>query len=222
MHIPDGFVSVGTAAVAYVGSAGAIAYSARRVNRELHERQVPLMGVMAAFVFAAQMINFKVATGTSGHLLGGALLGILLGPWAGTLVLTAVLGVQAFLFQDGGYLALGANLLNMAVLGVWSGYGLWWLMRRILPGPRGVWLAGFLAAWGSVMLASLACALELAISGTSPLRLVVPAMAGVHALIGIGEGLITTGVLAFLGATRKDLLNLRAPGQAMPAKGSAE
>lgn len=222
MHIPDGFVSVGTAAATFVGSAGAIAYSARRVDRELHERQVPLMGVMAAFVFAAQMINFKVAAGTSGHLLGGALLGILLGPWAGTLVLTAVVGIQAFLFQDGGYLALGANLLNMAVLGVWSGYGIWWLARRLLPGKSGLAPAGFLAGWGSVMIASLACALELAISGTSPLGLVVPAMAGVHALIGIGEGLITTGVLAFLAATRKDLLELHTPSRALPAKGGAQ
>ena len=209
VHIPDGFVSVGTAAAAYVGSAGAVAYSIRRVNRELHERQVPMMGVMAAFVFAAQMINFTVAAGTSGHLLGGALLGILLGPWAGTVVLTAVLAVQAFLFQDGGLMALGANVLNIAVIGVWGGYGLYRLVRAAAPGPRGLWAAGFLAAWGSVMLASLACAAELAISGTSPWRLVLPAMAGVHALIGIGEGLITTGVLAFLAATRKDLLSLR-------------
>jgi len=200
---------VGTAAVAYVGSAGAVAYSVRRVNHELHERQVPMMGVMAAFVFAAQMMNFSVAAGTSGHLLGGALLGILLGPWAGTVVLTAVLAVQAFLFQDGGFLALGANVLNMAVIGVWGGYGLFRLVRAVAPGPRGLWAAGFLSAWGSVMLASLACAVELALSGTSPWRVVVPAMAGVHALIGIGEGLITTGVLAFLAATRKDLLTLR-------------
>jgi len=213
MHIPDGFLSVGTAAATWVASGGAVAYSARRARTELQERQVPLMGVMAAFVFAAQMINFKVAAGTSGHLLGGALLAILLGPWAGTLVLTAVLAVQALLFQDGGYLALGSNILNMAVIGVWSGYGVWRLARRLLPGQKGLWPAGFAAAWISVMLAAVACAIELAVSGTSPFGLVLPAMAGVHALIGIGEGLITSGVLAFLAATRKDLLEIRTPAE---------
>jgi cobalt/nickel transport system permease protein len=210
MHIPDGFVSVGTAAVTYVGSAGAIAYSVRRTNEGLREREVPLMGVMAAFIFAAQMINFTVAGGTSGHLLGGALAAILLGPWAGTLVITAVLAVQALLFQDGGLLALGANVLNMAVVGVWSGYGIYIVLRRVLGGRRGIWVAGFGAAWASAVLASALAAFELAISGTSPLGVVLPAMIGVHALIGIGEGLITTGVIAFLSATRRDLLELQA------------
>jgi cobalt/nickel transport system permease protein len=209
MHIPDGFISVGTAAVTYAGSAGAIAYSVRRTNRELGERQVPLMGVMAAFIFAAQMINFKVAAGTSGHLLGGALVAILLGPWAGTLVITAVLIVQALIFQDGGLIALGANIVNMAVIGVWSAYALYALLRRVFPGEKGRWLGGFVSAWTSVVLASLACSVELAVSGTSPLGIVVPAMALVHAVIGVGEGLITTGVLAFLRATRRDLLDQR-------------
>lgn len=208
MHIPDGFVSVGTAAVAYAGSAGAIAYSVRRANQELREREVPLMGVMAAFIFAAQMINFTVAGGTSGHLLGGALVAILLGPWAGTLVITAVLAVQALLFQDGGLLALGANVFNMAVVGVWGGYGIYVVLRRLVGGKRGIWIAGFGAAWASVVAASALAAVELAISGTSPLGIVLPAMIGVHVLIGIGEGLITTGVLAFLATTRRDLLEL--------------
>jgi len=172
-----------------------------------------MMGVMAAFVFAAQMINFKVASGTSGHLLGGALLSILLGPWAATLVLTAVVTVQALLFQDGGLLALGANLMNMAIIGVWVGYIVYSVVRRIVPGKRGVWPAGFIAAWASVVLSSLAAALELALSGTSPLRAVVPAMGGVHALIGVGEGFITTGVLGFLATTRKDLLEGPASAQ---------
>lgn len=213
MHIPDGFVSVGTAAVTYVGSAGAIAYSVRRTNRELHERQVPLMGVMAAFIFAAQMLNFTVAGGTSGHLLGGALVAILLGPWAGTLVITAVLAVQALLFQDGGLLALGANVLNMAVVGVWSSYGIYVGLRRLVAGRRGIWAAGFAAAWASVVLAAAMASVELGISGVAPFGVVLPAMLGIHMLIGIGEGLITTGVLAFLAATRRDLLELRAPAE---------
>ena len=212
MHIPDGFVNIGTAVVTYAGSAGVVAYSVKRTNQELKEREVPLMGVMAAFIFAAQMINFKVAGGTSGHLLGGALAAILLGPWAGTLVITAVLMIQAFVFQDGGLVALGANVFNMAVVDVWSGYGIYTLLRKLIPGPRGMWISGFASAWASVVIASLVASIELAISGLSPLGIVVPAMGLVHMLIGIGEGLITTGVLAFLTSTRKDLLELHAVG----------
>jgi cobalt/nickel transport system permease protein len=208
MHIPDGFINLGTAVATYIGSAGAIGYSVKRVNRELGERQVPLMGVMAAFIFAAQMINFKVAGGTSGHLLGGALVAILLGPWAGTLVITAVLAVQAFVFQDGGILALGANIWNMAVVGVWSAYLLYRLFQRLFPGPKGRWIGGFISAWASVVLASLMASVELALSGASPWAVVLPAMGLVHMLIGIGEGLITTAVIAFVAATRKDLLEL--------------
>jgi cobalt/nickel transport system permease protein len=210
MHIPDGFVSVGTAAVAYVGAAAAVGYSARRTGRELGEREVPLMGTIAAFIFAAQMINFPVAGGTSGHLLGGALVAILLGPWAGTLIITAVLAVQALLFQDGGLLALGANVLNMAVVGVWSAYGIYALAKRLLPPRTAMWVGGFAAALLSVVLASLMAALELAVSGMAPLGVIVSAMGAVHVLIGLGEGLITTAVLAFLAATRRDLLELRA------------
>lgn len=207
MHIPDGFVNIGTAAVTYAGSAGALAYAVRRTKATLQERMVPMMGVMGAFVFAAQMINFKVAGGTSGHLLGGALVAILLGPWAGSLVLAAVLIVQALLFQDGGLIALGANVFNMAVVGVWSGYGLYRLLSQVIPGARGRWISGFAAAWGSVVIASALAAVELAISGMSPLGVVMPAMVLVHVLIGIGEGLITTAVLAFIAATRRDLLD---------------
>ena len=206
MHIPDGFVSVGTAAVTYALSAGVVGYSIHRTNKELQEREVPLMGVMAAFVFAAQMINFPVAGGTSGHLLGGALVAILLGPWAGSLILTAVLIVQALLFQDGGLVALGANVFNMAVVGVWTGYLTYRLLNRVLSGKYAMWISGFAAAWLSVFLASGFASLELGISGTAPYGVVFPAMLSVHALIGIGEGLITTAVLALIAASRKDLL----------------
>lgn len=209
MHIPDGFINMGTAAITYAGAAGAVAYSVRRTNKDLNERQVPLMGVMAAFIFAAQMINFRVAAGTSGHLLGGALIAVLLGPWVGTLVLTAVLMVQAFVFQDGGLIALGANVFNMAVLGVWSAYGAYLLLRRLFPGEKGLLASTFGAAWISVMVAAIAASLELAISGMSPLVAVLPAMALVHLLIGIGEGLITVAVVGFLSRTRRDLLQLR-------------
>ncbi|MRR10700.1 cobalamin biosynthesis protein CbiM, partial [bacterium] len=160
----------------------------------------------------AQMINFPVAGGTSGHLLGAALATILLGPWAAVLVMTCVVGGQALIFQDGGLLVLGANLFNMAVIGVTVSYGVNRLFRRLLgEGKRGIFVAGFVAAWASIFIAALAAALQLALSGTSPASLAVPAMAGIHALIGIGEGLITLGALAFLYAARRDLLHIGEP-----------
>ncbi len=212
MHIPDGFIGPGTAVVTYAASAGMVALGARKTRQELGERRVPLMGVMAAFIFAAQMINFKVAGGTSGHLLGAALAAILLGPWAGSLVITAVLIVQALIFQDGGIMALGANVLNMAVVGIWVAWGTYRGLGRLIPGERWLWPRAILAAWLSVVVAATAASLELAISGVSPLSVVLPAMVGVHILIGIGEGLITGAVLAFVHATRKDLLMAYATG----------
>jgi len=209
MHIPDGFLSTGTSIGAWAASAGGLGYALRRVNRTLGERQVPLMGVTAAFIFAAQMLNFTVIGGTSGHVLGGALAAILLGPWAGMLVLTSVLVIQALLFQDGGLLALGANVFNMALVGVLVGWVAYTLLNRLLGGrPWAVFVSGFVAGWLSVVLASLAAAAELALSGTLAWQVVVPAMGGIHALIGIGEGLITVAVLAFLRVTRPDLLTL--------------
>jgi cobalt/nickel transport system permease protein len=209
MHIPDGFVNTGTAVVTWAASAGGVGYAVRRVNRELGERQVPLMGVTAAFIFAAQMMNFTVVGGTSGHLLGAALAAILLGPWAGMLVLTSVLAVQALLFQDGGLLALGANVFNMAIVGVLVAWVVYGTLKRLL-GER-TWttmVSGFAAAWLSVVIASLVAASELALSGTLAWQVSLPAVGSVHALIGIGEGLITIGVLAFLRAARPDLLTL--------------
>lgn len=204
MHIPDGFLNPGVCGVTYGLSAVAVGLSLRRLRGELEERIVPLMGVMAAFVFSAQMLNFPIAGGTSGHFLGAALLAILLGPWAGILAMTAVLVVQALVFQDGGITALGANVLNMAVVGVLSAYGLYMVFRRLLR-P----LAAFLAGWASVILAAIFCSFELSISGTSPLVVTLPAMAGVHALIGTIEGLITMTAVAFVRAVRPDLIAMR-------------
>jgi cobalt/nickel transport system permease protein len=210
MHIPDGFVNTGTSVATWLASAGSLGYAVRRVNRELGERQVPLMGVTAAFIFAAQMMNFTVVGGTSGHLLGGALVAILLGPWAGMVVMTSVLAVQALLFQDGGLVALGVNVFNMAVVGVLVGWLVYGALRRLL-GDRSwaMLVAGFAAAWLSVVVASLVASVELALSGTSPLGVVLPAMGLVHMLIGVGEGLITVAVLAFVRLSRPDLLSLR-------------
>ncbi len=177
------------------------------------------MGVLAAAIFAGQMLNFTVAGGTSGHLMGAAIATILLGPWAAVLVLTSVVSIQALIFQDGGLLVLGANIFNMAVVGVSVSYVVYTTVRRLAGGKRwGMFTGGFLAAWFSIVLAALATALELAISGTSPANLAIPAMGGIHALIGIGEGLITVGVLAFIYAARRDLLET---GQANPVAGWA-
>lgn len=208
MHIPDGFLSLTVALIFWALAVIAVAYALNRVRTELDERQVPLMGVLAAVIFAGQMLNFSVAGGTSGHLLGAALAAILLGPWAAVLVLTCVVSVQALIFQDGGLLALGANIFNMGVVGVFVAWGVYRLVRRLTPDAR--WsqlLAGFLAAWSSIETASLAAALQLALSGTSPANIAVPAMGGIHALIGLGEGLITLGALGFLIAVRPGLVS---------------
>lgn len=207
MHIPDGFLSVFVSVILWILSIAAIAYSLRRVNEDLGERQVPLMGVLAAAIFAGQMLNFTVVGGTSGHLMGAALATILLGPWAAILVMATVVSVQALIFQDGGLLVLGANIFNMGVIGVAVSYFVYPTIRRLV-GDRswGIFLGGFLAAWTSIFIAALAVALQLALSGTSPANIAIPAMAGIHALIGIGEGLITAGALALIYATRPDLV----------------
>jgi len=219
MHIPDGFLSTLVSVVLWVVSAIAVAYALRRVGKDLGERQVPLMGVLAAAIFAGQMLNFSVTGGTSGHLVGAALATILLGPWAAVIVLTSVVSIQALIFQDGGLLALGANLFNMALVGVTVSYFVYTSLQKLARGRSwGIFAGGFAAAWLSVVVASLACALELAISGTSPANISVPAMGGIHMLIGIGEGLITAGALAFLYAARRDLFRV---GEATPKGGAA-
>jgi cobalt/nickel transport system permease protein len=165
--------------------------------------------VLAACIFAGQMLNFTVAGGTSGHLMGAALATILLGPWAGILTLASVASIQALVFQDGGLLALGGNIFNMGIVGAFVAYFVFRTFRRVAGDrPWGIFVGGFVAAWMSIEIASLACALQLAASGASPANIAVPAMGGIHALIGIGEGLITAGALSFLYATRKDLLGL--------------
>src|SRR3990170_3399204 len=156
-----------------------------------------MMGMLAAAIFAGQMLNFAVAGGTSGHLMGAALATILLGPWAAVLVLTSVVSIQALIFQDGGLLALGANIFNMGIVGVAVGYMAYHTVKKLAGGRKwGLYLGGFIAAWLSIEVAALSVALQLALSNTSPANLAIPAMAGVHALIGTGEGLITVGALA--------------------------
>jgi len=210
MHIPDGFLNAAAVGTTYVISAGGLANAVRIANKKLGEKHIPMMGILAAFVFTAQMLNFPVAGGTSGHVIGAALVAILLGPWAAVIIMSVVLIAQCLIFQDGGLLALGANILNMGII---AGFGAYYLYRPInsLLGNsrRGTLAAAFIAAWGSVLLASIACALELALSGVSPMAVVLPAMAGIHAIIGVGEGLITVAVLSMVMVARADLLRLQ-------------
>jgi len=204
LHIPDGFLSLVVSTICWIVTIVVLGFAISKTNKSLGERQVSLMGVMAAFIFAAQMINFPVAGGTSGHLLGGALAAITLGPWAGMLVMTAVIAVQGLLFQDGGLLVMGANILNMGLITAAIGYGLY---RGASGGKRTLRLAvAGIAAWLSVMAGALFTSLQLWLSGTSRLQIVIPAMLGVHALIGLGEALITVAALSFIFQSRPDLL----------------
>jgi cobalt/nickel transport system permease protein len=209
MHIPDGFMNAGTSLGAGVVAAGGIGVSLRRVAATLQERQIPLCGLVAAFVFAVQMLNFPVAGGTSGHLIGGVLAAVLVGPWAALLIIAVVLGVQGLVFADGGLTAIGLNIVNMGLVGAWGGYLVFRGIRLVLPPTRAsVVGASALAAALSVVLASVAFTLEYAIGGTgnAPVSTVLGAMVGVHALIGIGEGVITGFTVSAVLATRPDIV----------------
>ncbi|MEI2581056.1 cobalt transporter CbiM [Scytonema sp. PRP1] len=207
MHIPDGFLNLPVIVITWVIAIGLIALALSRSQAEYQEKAVPLMGVCAAFIFAAQMINFPIPGGTSGHLLGGTLAGALLGPWAGSLVMVAVFIVQAVLFQDGGLTVLGANIFNMGLVGTFAGYYLYKAIRFAIGRNKlsGMVIGAAVAAWTSVMVGSLLCAIELAISGTVPLTVALAAMATWHVIIGIGEAVITVIALTFIWRTRPDM-----------------
>jgi len=207
MHIPDGFLSIPVVLVGWALLILMLSLTLHHLQDNIQPHQIPLMGVLAAFVFAAQMINFPVAGGTSGHLLGGMLVAILIGPWAAVLVMTCVVAVQALMFQDGGLLALGFNTFNMGILAIFLGYACYQALNRSM-------LGAFVGAWCGVEAAAIATSLELAASNTTSLGVTLPAMVGVHALIGIGEALITVAALRFIQQTRPDLLtgDVRASG----------
>ena len=209
MHIPDGFLDTKT----WIGMGGIstvfIGIAVRTANKKISEKHIPLLGVMAAFVFAAQMFNFPVGGGTSGHFMGTTLIAILLGPWASVLIMTTVLTVQCLIFQDGGLTALGANIFNMGVVGGFFGYYINAVVKLFVQGRKGLFIGSFTAAWCSLVLSATCCALELSISGTVPLKIVLSAMAGIHAVIGIGEGFITVATLSLITRVRPDLLELQ-------------
>jgi len=207
MHIPDGFLA-NRIALALNGLTGiSILYAAHRIRNAVSARMIPIMGVLSAFVFAAQMLNFPVLGGTSGHLVGGALLAIILGPMAGFLTMTTVIIAQALFLQDGGLIALGANIFNLGALTTFGGYAVFRLLAGGERRGKRLAIAGFLAGWASLLISSAACALQLGISGTIPMNIGLPAMVGYHAIIGLIEGGLTAAVLSFLARVRPDLLD---------------
>lgn len=207
LHIPDGFLAVPVSLLFWLITIICVGLAVQRTSAALDDRQVPLMGVMAACIFAAQMLNFPIAGGTSGHLLGGALAAITLGPSAAILVMTCVIALQALLFQDGGLVVMGANIFNMGIVTAFVGGAIFYGLLRLFGRRKwGLVTSGFVAAWLSVVLTSALTSLQLIASGTAQAQFVLTAMVGVHLLIGIGEGLITATALSFLLTTRPDLL----------------
>ena len=214
MHAPDGFFAVWLSVLGWAITVGVVALALRHTRDQLGERQVPLMGITAAAIFAGQMLNFTIPGGTSGHLLGGALAAVLLGPWGAVLVMAAVIGIQGLLFQDGGLLVMGLNIINMGIVTSFIGYFVYRLVTRWARGKTGIVVGAFAGAWLSLIVTSVAVAVELALSGTFALNFALPAMVSVHTLIGIGEGLLTVFALTFILATRPDLVTGEAaPGQ---------
>jgi cobalt/nickel transport system permease protein len=206
MHIPDGFLDVKTAVAGGLISTAGLGFALRRARAGTTARRLPLLGLTAAFIFVAQMLNFPVAGGTSGHLVGAVLAAVLLGPAGAVVVMSSVLILQCFLFADGGVLALGANLFNMGILAPVAGWTVYRLLRRASGGEAGRLLAVGFASWCSVVAASISCAGQLSLSGTASWRAVLPTMAGIHMVIGLGEAAITTLVVAAIARTRPDLL----------------
>lgn len=219
LHIPDGFLASNVSLVGWVLAVLLIWVAVRHTETQFGEKQAPLMGVVAAFIFAAQAINFPIAAGTSGHVLGGALAGILMGPWAGILIMTAVIVVQGLLFQDGGLLVMGWNILSMGVFSVLAGYAAYSGILRLFPKwSKAGSIAAFVAAWLSVQASAVATAVALSVSGTFPLYLSLPSLTGIYALIGLGEGVVTAAAVSLLLASRPEVLQR---SQAMAGSASA-
>jgi cobalt/nickel transport system permease protein len=226
MHMSDGLVNAPTAAAFGIFAALALAICAVRARADLDERTAPMAGLVTAFVFAVQMVNFPILPGASGHLLGGALVAILVGPWVGSLCIAIVLVVQAVLFADGGLTALGTNITNMALVGVFTGYAVARVLRGLARRSRsGLVVTAFVAALVNTVVASLAFVAEYAIGGAggAGLGTVFTLMVGMHVLIGIGEGIITAATVGAVSAVRPDLVYLlRGTGPALEVRAAAE
>jgi cobalt/nickel transport system permease protein len=208
MHIPDGFLTNRLAISLDLVTGASIFYAARMIKMDFSSRMVPIMGVLGAFVFVAQMLNFPILGGTSGHLIGGSLMAILLGPMVGSLTMTTVVIAQALFLQDGGLIALGANVFNISAVTCLSGFAVFKLFGGSTGGRKRLILAGFMAGWFSLMLSAASCALQMGLSGAIPLRLGLTTMLGYHAIVGVVEGILTAGVLGFLYKVRPDLMKM--------------
>ncbi len=219
VHIPDGMLSATVIASTGATSAGFVGYAVAWVRRNLPGERVVLMAVMAAMIFALQMLNFPVAGGTSGHFAGGAAAAILLSPWPAVIVMTTVLLVQALIFADGGVLALGANVFNLGVVGVLAGY-LVWRVFALAQSRRLRVVGAFAAGWVGCLSSALAAGLEIWLSGRADIGMILGAMAFWHALIGVGEGAITAGLVAYLLSVRPDLVERAGSGRS-PVRGIA-
>jgi len=220
VHIPDGWLSAPVLVASNALAVGALTWSTIRARRELNESAIPLMGVMGAFVFAAQMINLPLPGGISGHLLGGTLLAIVLGPAVGTLVIASVLLLQALLFADGGLLAFGANFLNMGLVGTLGGYLIYRAVRWLVPGSRGLYLGAGLGAWMATVAGSALAAVHVGLSGTAPLGAVTVAAVGFHLAIGAVDAAVTVAVIHYLVRVRPGLFALDTPASLI-SSGSA-
>lgn len=210
MHIPDGFLTPEIWVGMWLISIIILGYSVSKVNKKLGDKHIPLMGVLAAFIFAGQMLNTPVAAGTSGHMLGGVLAASFLGAFAASVIMAAVFIVQAVFFQDGGITALGANMFNMGFIGTIVCYYIYRGIRRLIgeDTKKGILTGVGVAAWLAVVLASAATSIEIAASGVFPLKESLIAMVGVHSIIGIIEAGITVAVVSYVLKVRPDLFNL--------------
>ena len=213
LHAPDGFFSIAVSSASW-GLALAFVFAALRVTgRSLNERMVPALGVFAAFIFAAQIFNFPIAGGTSAHLLGAALASIVLGLWAAVVIMTAVVIMQALMFQDGGLVVMGANLLNIAIFPTVVAYLAFTSARALVKSQTGILVLAGIAAWFSVEAGALGVAIGLSLSGTSPFFVTAPVMLGVNALVGICEGVVTAGAIALVLNAKRELLTI---GRVLP------
>ncbi len=209
MHIPDGFIDLPTSAAFAALAAGGITASLKGATKSLDEKTAPLAGLTATFIFAVQMLNFPVAAGTSGHLFGSVLAAVLVGPYVATLALSVVLLLQALLFADGGLTAAGLNVFNLALVGVWVGYGAFLLVKKVLPKSKpSITSAASIAAFISVPAAVVAFVLQYAVGANSTFSVtaVFTGMMGTHLLIGIGEAIITAFAVTAVMASRPDLV----------------
>lgn len=206
MHIPDGFLDAKTIALSTATSLPMIGLAVAKTKKVFDDRQIPKMSVMAAFIFAAQMINFPIVGGTSGHLIGGALAAIMLGPWSAVLIMTTVLIIQCLIFLDGGLTALGANIFIMGIVSPFVGWWIYNLLKGKSTNKLRIWVSTLMAGWCATMGTAVSGTLLIVLSGYIPLKVVLPAMVGWHTLIGIGEGLITAAVVGYLSQVKSGLV----------------